>query len=136
GSILSHETSRWKRRCSGLTRVRGKGSRSRHRPVPSRGDSIDLLQQEDIWVRRRCRVADEARGESVSVGCDEGKRPGVDACAEVDLLVKGHGKSAKLRSSSRPAPLYDQEPAYHLATLDRRQRPSEGYLLACHRRGG
>src|SRR5207249_396355 len=83
-------------------------------------------QREDTWLICRCCVADEAREETICVGCDEGRRPGADACAEVDLLVKGHGKSAKLRSSSRPAPLYDQEPAYHLATLDRRQRPSEG----------
>src|SRR5205823_1168841 len=105
-------------------------------PPSSARNSLDLLKRKDIWIRRRCCVAGEAREKTICVGRDEGSRSDSDESAEVNLDVKGHGKSAKLRSSSRPAPLYDQEPAYHLATLDRRQRPSEGYLLACHRRGG
>ena len=99
-------------------------------------DSRNLLKHEDIWIRRRCPLADKARGKSVSVRGDEAKRPDAYDGNEVDLDVEGHGISAKLGGISHPAPVYDQGPALDYVSFGCRQGPCEGYLLACHRRAG
>ena len=67
-------------------------------------DSRNLLKHEDIWIRRRCPLADKARGKSVSVRGDEAKRPDAYDGNEVDLDVEGHGISAKLGGISTPLP--------------------------------
>ncbi len=104
-------------------------------PRPVR-DSHDLLKHEDIWIRRRCRVADEASRKTVSIGRGEGNRPDPDEGGEVDLNVEGRGKLAELRGISRPAPIYDQGPTLHYVSFDCRQESPEGYLVACHRQAG
>jgi len=66
-------------------------------PPSSARNSLDLLKRKDIWIRRRCCVAGEAREKTICVGRDEGSRSDSDESAEVNLDVEGHGKSSKLR---------------------------------------
>src|SRR5205823_13650107 len=105
-------------------------------PPSSARNSLDLLKRKDIWIRRRCCVAGEAREKTICVGRDEGSRSDSDESAEVNLDVEGHGKSSKLRGISHAAPVYDQGATLYYVSFDCRQRSSEGYLLACQRRAG
>src|SRR5213080_3959753 len=105
-------------------------------PPSSARNSLDLLKRKDIWIRRRCCVAGEAREKTICVGRDEGSRSDSDESAEVNLDVEGHGKSSKLRGISHAAPVYDQGATLYYVSFDCRQGSSEGYLLACQREAG
>ena len=105
-------------------------------PPSSARNSLDLLKRKDIWIRRRCCVAGEAREKTICVGRDEGSRSDSDESAEVNLDVEGHGKSSKLRGISHAAPVYDQGATLYYVSFDCRQGSSEGCLLACQREAG